>query len=400
MRKLAVILAFLAMAGTAGAAEHWTGFAGNNLWSDVGNWDDLVPSGETPGSGLSWDANRTGELGTPSNHVINVDVSGFSSSGTIYTQDGYTTNMTIQTGVTLDIYNLTLTNAPNSSSAIHLTVQPGAVLNVDEYDATMIIGRYCKMTIEAGGYFLNDWLHLEDGYAVMDVYGVAETWGITKFSDDPGHEINVRSGGRLKIGPDGINWDNNPNRRIGVYNLGTVQLAFDRTADYLDVVTNMEPGSWVVDYDVTLPGYTTIKLVAPCWDQDDDNDVDMADFAAFQRCLTIGAPGGGPGSGCECYDVRAATARSTPGTWRPLSSAPAERVFPPPPAAWIDRPTARWGRCRRTSLVREREGRGDVAGERVGSLIAASRRERRIAYEGRECLAPRVVQRVIGHREE
>lgn len=308
MKKLLCTLMVLAVTATASGAEHWTGFAGNNLWSDVDNWDDMLPW-VISGSGSSWDANKydkygNPELGTPSNHVINVDVDGFVGAGTIGAVDGYTSTMAILSGITLESYNLTLENAPNSSSAVHLTVQTGATLNVDEGDATLVIGRHNTVTIEAGATCYADYLEFHDGYAVLDVYGTMGTWRLKKYSDDPGHEINIRGGGQFRIGPEGINWDGNTSRRFNMYNLGTFQIWGDYSANYLDIVQAAEIGTWVVDYSVTLPGFTTIRLVAPCWDQDDDDDIDMVDFAEFQRCLTIGAPAAGVVASCECYDVR------------------------------------------------------------------------------------------------
>jgi hypothetical protein len=41
----------------------------------------------------------------------------------------------------------------------------------------------------------------------------------------------------------------------------------------------------------------------PWADSDRDGNVDMNDFAALQRCITIGAPGGGYGVGCACFDT-------------------------------------------------------------------------------------------------
>lgn len=304
MKKLAVpsaLLVITSFAATAGAAEHWrgAGWGGDGTsWSDVLNWDDMLPWD------TSWDVNRSGEQGTPANHVINVDISGTTTVGRVYFQSGYKTAMTINSGVTFDTQRLEIDNNAASS----LTIEPGAQWNIDAITGQMVIGRGTRVDVFGGLSTLD--LRINDGYVVINVHGVAECGQIGKFSDDPGHEINVHSGGLLAIGAGGINWDNNPNRRIGVHKSGTVQLAGDRTGDYLDVITNLDAGTWVVDYSVTRTDYTTITLVTPCWDQDDDDDVDMTDFAALQRCLTIGAPGEGVGDGCQCYDVRSSGGQS------------------------------------------------------------------------------------------
>jgi len=250
MKKLACILAILAMVGTAQAAEHWrgAGWGGDGTtWSQTANWDAVVPWG------TSWDVNRTGEQGTPSNHVINVDASGSTTTGHIYAQPGFSTQMTVLSGVTLTTQSLLLDN-----TAGNVTVQPGAQLNVNAGDAYLDIGSWNTVTV-SGGY-LGDWLRLLDGHATMNVYGTAQVWGISKWSDDPENVINVYNGGTFALDAGGINWDGNPNRRIGMYVSGRVQRAGDWSTNYMTFVTNLEPGSWEVDYGVTRAGWTTIHL--------------------------------------------------------------------------------------------------------------------------------------------
>lgn len=251
MKKVICILTILAVATTVNAAEHWrgAGYTGDGTsWSDNGNWDEVVPWGTT------WDVNRSSEQGTPSNHVINVDASGTTSSGTVYYQAGYVTNINVLSGVTLSTANLTLQNR-----AGNLNVEPGAQLNVDVGDASLVIGSWNTVTLQGG--YLGDYLRLEDGHATLDVYGNGEVWGISKWSDDADNVINVYNGGTFAVNWGGINWDGNDSRRIGVYVCGTVQLAGDWTTGYLDVVTNLEPGTWDVDYGITRGGWTTIHLV-------------------------------------------------------------------------------------------------------------------------------------------
>jgi len=252
MKKAACILAILAMAGTAGAAEHWrgAGFGGDGTtWSQAANWDSVVPWG------TSWDVNRSGEQGTPANHVINVDAGGSTTSGRIYAQSGYKTAMTIKSGVTLNMQTLTIDNGAVST----LTIEPGAQWNINLVNAQMQNGSGTNIDIYGG---LNTYdLLLLDGNVVIDVYGVGECYRIGKFSDDGGHAINVYNGGLFAVGAGGINWDGNTSRRIGMYVSGKVQLAGDRTGDYLSVVKNLEPGTWDVDYGVTRAGWTTIHLV-------------------------------------------------------------------------------------------------------------------------------------------
>lgn len=99
----------------------------------------------------------------------------------------------------------------------------------------------------------------------------------------------------------------------GWHGLGQYHLTAGQTYTVtLDAAASIEgPRVYADAVRWTTPGITANLLAAtletgiccnrPWADADGDQDVDMTDFAVFQRCLTIGLPGILPG--CECMDA-------------------------------------------------------------------------------------------------
>jgi hypothetical protein len=296
------VILVLGMAATAGAAQHWRGpgWGGDGTsWSDVLNWDDTIPWN------TSWDVNVTGEQGTPSNHVINVDQSGTVTVGTIAAQAGYTVTMTVLSGITLTTAN---PNGVNWNGAGSLTIQSNATWDMRYGQLDLEISS-ATVTIEDGGLIYCGTLRHNNG-AKMDVYGDLRAFTVSRIATDPGYRLAVYDGGLFRVDSGvpapGVGWGRGG--KVTQYVGSTVMLAGDHTGHYLELVQAGEAGAWDVLYQ---GGYTYITYYYnPCnpivfADVDGDGDVDQYDFSVFQLCYT-GDGGGIPADPdyCRCFDRR------------------------------------------------------------------------------------------------
>lgn len=252
MRNIVCILAVLGMVGMAGAAEHWrgAGWGGDGTsWNQTANWDDTVPWN------TSWDVNVTGEQGTPSNHVINVNQSGTVSGGTVANQAGYTVTMTLLSGITLT------TSSPNGltwNGAGSLTIKPNAMWDM-RYGQLALENSGLTTVIEDEARLFCSTLRHNNG-TKMDVYGLLEAWSVGRISADPGYRLNVYDGGEFVVYsavPTG-GWSKGG--LVTMFLGSTVTLYGDHSApsDYLTKVQAGEAGTWQVEYS---GGWTTIQLV-------------------------------------------------------------------------------------------------------------------------------------------
>jgi len=294
MRKLAVILVILAMASTAGAAVDWEG--DNNGLGDGWdfnnglNWDDHVNP-----EGNGWNIHRRdwGYYIPFKAWDIQVTSNISTGGGSIYERTGYPIDFTVNSGVTFVSTTLTF------ESAGTLTVESGAFYDM-RYGNLNLENGNLTVTIDADGHLYCSTLRHNNG-AMVDVHGLLEAWQVSRISAEGTYRLNVYGGGEFVVrsGVPADGWAEGG--KVTQFVNSTVTLYGDFRTDYLTKIQAGEAGSWQVEYD---GAWTTIQLFPLCWDQDDDGDVDMTDFAVLQGCLTSGAPGGGLTSGCECYDVR------------------------------------------------------------------------------------------------
>jgi len=240
------MLAILGVVSTAGAAEHWrgAGWGGDGTsWNDLLNWDDAIPSN------TSWDANGTGEQGTPSNHDIHITEDDTSGSGTIYNQAGYTVDLTVESGVTM-------TNSGDLAyhAARTFTVMSGAFYDMRYGQLGLESG---PLTVTIGGHLFCSTLRHNNG-AMVDVYGLLEAWTVSRISAEGTYRLSVYNGGEFVVYtevPDTGGWSDGG--KVTQYLGSIVTLAGDHTANYTDLVQMGEPGVWDVSVD---GGYTQILL--------------------------------------------------------------------------------------------------------------------------------------------
>ena len=249
MRKVICVLAVLGMVGMASAAEHWrgAGWGGDGTsWGDVLNWDESIPLATT------WDVNKLGEQGTPSNHNIHITANSTSGTGTINDQAGYTVNLTVEDGVTL-------TNSGGLSyyAAGLFTVKTGAFYDM-RYGQLAIENKNLTMVIEEDAWLYCSTLRHNNG-SMVDVYGLLEAWTVSRISAEETYRLNVYDGAEFVVhsGVPAGAWGDAG--LVTMFVGSTVTLYGDHSApaDYLAKVQMGEPGTWDVAFD---GGWTTIML--------------------------------------------------------------------------------------------------------------------------------------------
>lgn len=86
-----------------------------------------------------------------------------------------------------------------------------------------------------------------------------------------------------------------------VFGAGSTPGQIDMAVDWL---TATDAGAFAPgeEYDCLGRSLVVDACPMPFADADEDGDVDMDDFAAFQRCYTSSTPGAYDAENCRCYD--------------------------------------------------------------------------------------------------
>lgn len=233
--QTAILMLFMFAAATFGAL--FTDVTDNHKWSDPFNWDTLAVPGGTEDALFGPDFSITGKYGLIDGGTWNTNtvvVGQYLNPNTLLKMTG---------GVLNTVGRLAVSSAPNSQGGVfelvNGTVNIGAKFQIGYHTSNPAANVYVKGgdIVAAGNLFFG-----KNG-TLSITGGTVQAAGINHTSTDKFlGTVSMETGGTLLLSG---NWYNFVNTRLDgrfVHSYGAA-------------------GSWQLDYDVTNPGFTTLKVV-------------------------------------------------------------------------------------------------------------------------------------------